>query len=248
MPETIEHAGWLNRIKRLDLKLLIGFFIVLLLIVAFRQIANWIDAGATERLDTKLLLLCREDSAELKPLGSPKFVSAVRDLTALGSGTVLTVLVLITTLFYLLQGRWRTGFFLLFTSLAGWGLMETIKDIYARPRPTIVAHQMTETSYSFPSGHAKMSAVIYLTLGALLAQGSKKRSVKFFWIMVAVVFTLLIGCSRVYLGVHHPSDVLAGWLAGAAWALFAFLLARLWHLRFGMPNHVTPLWNKQVSG
>lgn len=237
MGSSASSTGWLHHIKRLDLKMLVSFFAIILLIVAFRQIANWIAAGTTERIDTQLLLLCRDDSPEHQPLGSPRFVSAVRDFTALGSGTVLTLLVLVVTAYYLLQGHWRTGLFLLFTSLIGWGLMEGIKEIYARPRPTIVTPLMVESSYSFPSGHAKMSAVIYLTLGAILAQNSKKRSIKFFWIALAVLLTLLIGSSRVYLGVHHPSDVLAGWLAGSAWALLAFLLARLLHLGFGKRSH-----------
>ncbi|HQR07175.1 MAG TPA: phosphatase PAP2 family protein, partial [Gemmatales bacterium] len=219
--------GWFRLIKRIDFQLLLSFLAILLLVLLFRQIANWINAGTTDRIDYELLRLCRDDTPELNPRGSQRFVGAVRDFTALGSGTVLTLLVITVSMYYFLQGRWRTGLFLLVTSLLGWGLMEWIKDTYARPRPTVVPHLVTESSYSFPSGHAKMSAVIYLTLGALLAANSKRHSVKIFWMSLALILTLLIGCSRVYLGVHHPSDILAGWLAGAAWAMFAFLLARL---------------------
>jgi undecaprenyl-diphosphatase len=219
--------GWLRLINRIDFQLLLSFLAILLLVLLFRQIANWIDSGTTDRIDYELLRLCRDDSPELNPRGSPRFVGAVRDFTALGSGTVLSLLVITVSMYYLLQGRWRTGLFLLVTSTLGWGLMEWTKDTYARPRPTIVPHLVVESSYSFPSGHAKMSAVIYLTLGALLAGNSQRRSVRIFWISLAIVLTLIIGCSRVYLGVHHPSDVLAGWFAGAAWAMFAFLLARV---------------------
>lgn len=222
-----QKAGVFRLLKRVDFQLLLSFLAILLLVLLFRQIANWIDAGTTDRIDYELLRLCRDDTPDLKPRGSSRFVGAVRDFTALGSGTVLTLLVITVFMYYFLQGRWRTGLFLLVTSTLGWGLMEWTKDTYARPRPTVVPHLVTESSYSFPSGHAKMSAVIYLTLGALLAGNSKRRSVKIFWLSLAILLTLLIGCSRVYLGVHHPSDVLAGWLAGAAWAMFAFLLARL---------------------
>lgn len=223
--------GWLHLFHRIDFQLLLSFLAILLLILLFRQIANWIDAGTTDRIDFELLRLCRDDTPELNPRGSTRFVGAVRDFTALGSGTVLTLLVIAVSMYYFLQGRWRTGLFLLVTSLLGWGLMEWIKDTYARPRPKVVPHLVVESSYSFPSGHAKMSAVIYLTLGAILAANSKRRLVKIFWISLAIGLTLLIGCSRVYLGVHHPSDVLAGWLAGTAWAMFAFLLARVFKYR-----------------
>ena len=222
---------WRRLLKRIDFQLLISFLVILLLILLFRQIANWIDVGTTDRIDTELLRLCRDDTPEMNPRGSPRFVGAVRDFTALGSGTVLTLLVITVSLFYFLQQRWRTGLFLLVTSTLGWGLMEWIKDVYARPRPTVVPHLVTETSYSFPSGHAKMSAVVYLTLGTILAQRSRRRSVKFFWLSLAIVLTLCIGCTRVYLGVHHPSDVLAGWVAGTCWALFVFLIVRLWRDR-----------------
>ncbi len=219
-------------LKRIDFQLLISFLAILLLILLFRQIANWIDAGTTDRIDFELLRMCRDETPEMKPRGSPKFVGAVRDFTALGSGTVLTFLVITVSLFYFLQGRWRTGLFLLVTSSLGWGLMEWLKDVYARPRPAVVSHLTPETSYSFPSGHAKMSAVIYLTLGIILAQRSRRQSVKVFWMSIAIVLTLCIGCTRVYLGVHHPSDVLAGWIAGTCWALFVFLIARLWRDRW----------------
>ena len=226
-----QKAGLFRLLERIDLQLLLSFLAILLLVLLFRQIANWIEAGTTDRIDTELLRLCRDDTPEMNPRGSPRFVGAVRDFTALGSGTVLTLLVLTVSLFYFLQQRWRTGLFLLVTSTLGWGLMEWIKDVYARPRPTVVSHLVAESSYSFPSGHAKMSAVVYLTLGAILAQRSRRRSVKVFWISLAIVLTLCIGCTRVYLGVHHPSDVLAGWVAGTCWALFVFLIARLWRDR-----------------
>lgn len=238
---TSTTPSWLRLIKRIDFQLLLSLLIILLLVLLFRQIANWIDAGATDRIDTELLRLCRDDTPEMNPRGSPRFVGAVRDFTALGSGTILTLLVIIVSLFYFLQRRWRTGLFLLVTSTLGWGLMEWIKDVYARPRPTVVSHLVAESSYSFPSGHAKMSAVVYLTLGAILAQRSRRRSVKVFWLSLAILLTLCIGCTRVYLGVHHPSDVLAGWIAGTSWALFVFLIARLWRDRYQLLPWKKPL-------
>jgi undecaprenyl-diphosphatase len=141
---------------------------------------------------------------------------------------VLIFLTISVAAYFALQGRFRTMAFLLVTTSLGWFLMDTLKEHYGRKRPTVVEHLMGETSLSFPSGHAKMSAVVYLTLAALLAQRSPRKRVKIFWLTLAIGLTLLIGCSRLYLGVHYPSDVLAGWLAGTAWALFAMLLARVW--------------------
>jgi undecaprenyl-diphosphatase len=190
--------------------------------------AEWVESGATLTTDDKVLVWFRENLPQDRPDRPSKFASSVRDVTALGSGTVLIFLTVSVAGYFALQGRWRTALQLLVTTSLGWFLMDTLKEHYGRTRPTVVEHRMSETSLSFPSGHAKMSAVVYLTLAALLAQRSPRRRVKVFWLSLAIVLTLLIGCSRLYLGVHYPSDVLAGWVAGAAWALFALLLARLW--------------------
>jgi undecaprenyl-diphosphatase len=214
--------------QAVDFRLLVAFLCLSLLIWSFLQLAEWIQAGSTDRLDSLLLRSFRDDTPDLKPRGPAWLVGAVRDFTALGSAAVLSLLTIAVSLYYFLQRRWRTGLFILVTTTLGWGLMEWIKVTYARPRPAIVPHLVTELSYSFPSGHAKMSAVVYLTLGALLAQRSRRKRVKVFWIGLTALLTLLIGCTRVYLGVHHPSDVVAGWAAGTAWAILAFLLARLW--------------------
>src|SRR5215510_15424411 len=90
-----------------------------------------------------------------------------------------------------------------------------IKDLVARPRPDILMHSVYVSSFSFPSGHAMMSAVTYLTLGALTAREFKRPLLKAYVMALAVIVTLLVGLSRVYLGVHWPSDVLAGWSLGA---------------------------------
>jgi undecaprenyl-diphosphatase len=217
--------------RRLDFRLLLYLLSILLFIWCFWEVAELVKEGVTEEIDTRLLLACRDNTPEHNGIGPPWFPGAVRDITALGSTMVLLLLTLSVTCCFLLQGRWRTALFVATTVLLGWYAMDGLKAHYGRPRPQVVPHLATETSLSFPSGHARMSAVVYPTLGAVLAQRSKRRSLKIFWIGQAIVLTLLIGASRVYLGVHNPSDVLAGWLAGSAWALFAFLVARLWRYR-----------------
>jgi undecaprenyl-diphosphatase len=101
-----------------------------------------------------------------------------------------------------------------------------LKDMFQRPRPDLVPHSAYVFTTSFPSGHSMLSAVTYLTLGALIARSHERKRIKFYFLLAAALVTFLVGVSRVYLGVHWPTDVLAGWTAGAAWAMLSWLAAR----------------------
>jgi undecaprenyl-diphosphatase len=125
-----------------------------------------------------------------------------------------------------LQGMYRHAAFVLAASAGGWLLTTALKTAFARPRPDVVPHLREVMTLSFPSGHALTSAAIYLTLGALLMRVADRRLTKFYCMAVAMLATLLIGGTRVYLGVHYPTDVLAGWLIGIAWALTCWLIER----------------------
>ena len=121
----------------------------------------------------------------------------------------------------------RKGFaalFVLASVVGGVLISQTMKWAYARPRPELVPHGAEVYTASFPSGHSMMSAVVYLTLGALLARTQADRAVKTYVLVMAVILTVLVGVSRVYLGVHWPTDVLAGWALGGAWALICLLV------------------------
>ena len=111
-------------------------------------------------------------------------------------------------------------------TLGGLVVSTLLKSAFARPRPSVVPHLSMVYTSSFPSGHSMLSATVFLTLGALLGRFVKPFRLKAYFLIIALVLTLLVGVSRVYMGVHYPTDVLAGWAAGLAWALICWLVAR----------------------
>lgn len=193
---------------------------------AFVELADEVAEGETARIDRALLLALRSSADPTDPLGPPWLEEAGRDLTALGGMAVLT-LVSVAAVAYLALRRLRGRAVLVAGSvLSGMLASQILKWFFERPRPDLVPHAAPVFTASFPSGHAMMSAVVYLTLGALLARVEPARRMKAFVLAVAVSLAVIVGVSRVYLGVHWPSDVLAGWTVGAAWALLWWLVAR----------------------
>ena len=177
--------------------------------------------------DTAILLAFREPGRPDDPIGPAWLEGAVRDITALGSTSVLVLVVAAAVVHLFLVRRRATALFVLAAVAGGQVLSSLAKLGVDRPRPELVSHLATETSLSFPSGHAMLSAVTYLTLGTLAARFLSGRATRIYVLSLAVLVTLLVGVSRVYLGVHWPSDVLAGWCAGFAWAMLCWLAARL---------------------
>jgi undecaprenyl-diphosphatase len=191
----------------------------------FAVIADQVSDGNTQSVDAKILLSFRHP-ADLSSIGTPAVQDAARDVTALGGVTILTLLTAITSGFLFFEGRKHMAGFVVASVLGGVLLSTVLKDYFQRPRPDLVPHGASVSSSSFPSGHSMLSAVTYLTLGALLARSQRRRSLRAYWMLLAGLITFAVGVSRVYLGVHWPTDVLAGWTAGATWALFCWLLAR----------------------
>jgi len=197
------------------------------MIFAFAQIAAAALTGTARGFDEWVLLGLRVPGNTAEPIGPRWLEETMRDFTALGSTGVMTLIVIIAVLFLLMTHKYSTAFFVVFAVVGGSLLNNLLKIGFARPRPDIVAHGAEVFTPSFPSGHSMMSAVVYLTLGTLLARSQKEQSVKLLIFSVCVFLTLLIGFSRVYLGVHWPTDVLAGWTLGAGWALLTWMLM-LW--------------------
>lgn len=156
----------------------------------------------------------------LRAWGGPHWLAgAAVNMTALGSGTVLTIVVLGVAGLLLIQRLPLTAAAVMAACWSGGRVVDFAKDYFARARPDLVAHLVPVTNASFPSGHAASSAVCYLTLAALASQVTPDRAIRRYLAAVAILLVGAIGASRVYLGVHWPSDVLAGWSFGTLWAL-----------------------------
>lgn len=215
--------GWLNRFEPLLLIMLAAFSGGLVL---FLQLTGEVLEGSTRKFDEAILLALRQPDDLARPIGPAWLTHAFSDITSLGGTTVLTLLTALVTIYLLLDRRRSIALFILAAVLGGWLLSTMLKLGVARPRPDIVPHLVEVHDLSFPSGHAMVSAVTYLTLGALLSRTQAYRSTRIFMIAVAILLTLMIGTSRVFLGVHFPTDVLGGWCAGATWALGCWMIAR----------------------
>ncbi|WP_051243901.1 phosphatase PAP2 family protein [Azohydromonas australica] len=200
---------------------------------AFIALSDEVREGGLHTLDRTILLAMRNPADPSDPLGPRWFEEFMRDLTGLGGHGVLGLLLLAVASFLVLAGLRRTAGSVLAACLSGAVLSALLKDLFARPRPDLVPHGAYVLSPSFPSGHALLSALVYLTLAALVSRHLGQRRLKLHVITVAVLLTMLVGISRVYLGVHWPSDVLAGWAIGAAWALGWWGIAQMLATRPG---------------
>ncbi|MER9442670.1 phosphatase PAP2 family protein [Mesorhizobium sp. M0340] len=193
----------------------------------FEELMELARATTPHAFDTEILLAFRKAGQPDNPIGPAWLEGAMRDVTSLGSASVL-VLITAAMIVYLLLIRRPGAALLMFVAVAGGQLLSSVlKFDIDRPRPDLVSHLADVASLSFPSGHAMLSAVTYLTLGSMAARFLPGLTTKIYVLVLAVLTTVVVGISRIYLGVHWPSDVLAGWCAGFAWAMLCWLAARL---------------------
>ena len=228
MPQNSGISAWWTAIRGRSLQELVPYAslaVIAALILLFGKLAGEVLDGDTRSFDEFLLRALRNPADLADPIGPAWLEGMVRDITSLGSFSVLTIVTLSAVGYLLFDGKRGAAAFVLFAILGGAVLSELLKHIFARPRPELVAHLVDVHTASFPSGHAMSSAVTFLTLGALLTRIQSRRRLKIYLLSLAIFLTLLVGASRVYLGVHWPTDVLAGWCAGAAWAMGCWLLA-----------------------
>jgi undecaprenyl-diphosphatase len=192
---------------------------------AFIAIADEVQEGETHAFDSTILLSLRNPQDLADPLGPSWLEDAARDITGLGGYTILTLIACAAWVYLMMTRRHGAALLLLVSVIGGMLLSSGLKTGFERPRPDLVPHATRVYTASFPSGHAMLSAITYLTLGALLARVEKSRRVSAYIMGLAIIVTLLVGASRVYLGVHWPSDVLAGWSVGAGWAALCWFVA-----------------------
>ncbi len=217
--------GWLRHavgVASLEWRALLALAVSVLCAMAFLRVAAYVAGETPGEFDVHIITALRNPADLADPIGPGWFEEAMRDLTALG-GTIVLVIVSLAAFAYLLMSNKTHAAFMLAASVIGAiALSQSLKFGFDRPRPDLVPHGARVYTQSFPSGHAMMSAAVYLTLAALLARTQHRVRLRVFIILVASLLTLLVGASRVYLGVHWPTDVIAGWAGGAAWAIFCW--------------------------
>jgi undecaprenyl-diphosphatase len=221
-------------------RILLGAFGLVLSAWLFLTLAGRVSAGRTQGFDERVLLSLRQASDASIPIGPSWALPIALEFTSLGSGVVLFTVIAVVAGYLALERRQRMMWLTLGASIGGMILSTALKGIFERDRPTIVPHLAVVSSASFPSGHSMISAVVYLTLGALLARTTRDWRLRTYYLGVAITLTFLIGVSRVYLGVHYPTDVLAGWSAGTLWALGCEIGARLLERRGALKRSPAP--------
>ncbi|TWU03183.1 phosphatase PAP2 family protein [Neorhodopirellula pilleata] len=201
----------------------------------FVSIADEVFEGDTHRLDESILLSMRTPGDTSDPIGPNWFEEAGRDVTALGSVAALTLFTASFGGYLFVKKQPWVAVFVVVSIAAGTGVSTALKSGFDRPRPDLVPHETQIYTKSFPSGHSAMSSLVYLTLGAVMARAERDRRTKAFLMMVPIFLAILIGVSRVYMGVHWPTDVLAGWLFGITWAAASWLVFRYIQRRYALP-------------
>ncbi|MFC6488884.1 phosphatase PAP2 family protein [Nitratireductor sp. GCM10026969] len=191
---------------------------------AFLSIADEVAEGEIRAFDEQLFLAMRSDTDPAKLLGPPWLEEAALELTALGGYALIILALAAVTGLFVVTRRYGPAVYLVLSVALGALVSHFFKEFYARPRPDLVDHLDKVHTASFPSGHAMMSTVAYLTLAALVIRFFDDIRVQIYVVAVALFVAVTVGWSRVYLGVHWPSDVAAGWALGVAWASFTWLV------------------------
>lgn len=192
----------------------------------------WVILGVMElarpgflgRMDVALLRALRQGPEMEHVIGPGAVEHAVLQLTSMGGSSVVIVWVALLMGFFVLTQRARYAVLLGFATAGGAALGYTAKYLVQRARPQVVPHLMAETSWSFPSGHATITMVVFMTLAMLLANYCQGRWAKLYVMAAALGLVVLVGATRLAMGVHYPTDVLGGWTLGLSWALVVWMV------------------------
>lgn len=221
----------LARLGAHEIGAIVAVFIAAGLLLLFGALAEEVVEGETNRIDRAVLMAFRTPGNPADLIGPEWFEEMVRDVTALGSYAFVIIIVTAAIGYLLLVRKYGLALLLLAAEAGGMLFSSLLKELFDRPRPDL-EHAARVFTASFPSGHATLSAVTFLTLGALLTRVVADRKSKLYFMSTAILLTLFVGLSRLYLGVHYPSDIIAGWCIGAAWAVLCWGGA-LWLQRRG---------------
>jgi undecaprenyl-diphosphatase len=223
-----------DRLKRREVTWLAVGIAACTLLWLFLVLAAEVAVGDTLAFDTRILRALRRAADPSKPIGPDWIESVLIDLTALGSPVILGLVVLSVVGLLVLQRRIRTALAVAITSFSGELVDNVMKQAFNRPRPTVVPHLRAVSSASFPSGHAMESAIVYLTVGAILMRVADRRITKIYCLTIAALLSAIAGISRVWLGVHYPTDVLGGWMIGFVWASICWLATERFEAQAGI--------------
>ncbi len=192
--------------------------------------------GETLGFDRALMLALRVPGQPHLPIGPPWLTDVLRDITSLGSTTIIALATILAAVALLYRRNWRRALVLILVVVLANASDDLLKAHYARVRPDYAVLGLHWSGQSFPSGHSTASAALWLTLATIVASFEPRTDAKVFWFVMALMLILSVGFSRVYLGVHWPTDVVAGWMLGALWALIGWAV---WH---GLP----PTWRGEA--
>ena len=213
--------------------LTVGVIVAIVAAIGFAELAEHVLAGGTQAFDVAILKWLHDHQ-------TPLLTSVMLEMTYLGTGTVVLAIVGVAALFLWHTEHKISARLLLAATIGNILLNGALKLVYHRQRPSVFAWQTTAVSSSFPSGHAMSATVVYGTVAYLLMRLQKHRWARMLTLTGAVILIVLICLTRLYLGVHYPSDVIGGVIIGLAWASFcmATLEASLAIGRHRMPAAV----------
>ncbi|WP_372706372.1 phosphatase PAP2 family protein [Brevundimonas sp.] len=223
--QTLAFARRALRVARAEIAAVTALFVVAFGVVAFAELADDMKETDGQALDHAVLAAMRPNVDPSDALGPWWLEEAAADLTSLGGIAVLGLFATVVVVFLIMQRKRLSALLLLVGLSGGVALSEGLKAVFDRDRPAQAYQAVDTINASFPSGHALLSAVFYLSIAVMLTRAFPERHFKAFILGVGVLLTLVVGATRVYLGAHWATDVLAGWSVGAAWAMALWLVA-----------------------
>jgi undecaprenyl-diphosphatase len=219
---VLEVAG---RVRRREVLALSAILLIVLGVWMFIELADEVLEGESRAFDEWVVKAFRQGDDPSQIVGPAWLAEAARDLTSLGSAPVLLFVTFVVASTLAFLRKYHAMWLVLVAAITGQIVSHVLKLGFQRDRPDVVPHLTEVSSSSFPSGHAMAAAVVYLTLAAILMRLAPRWRIKLHILAIGLLLTFLVGVTRIFLGVHYPTDVLSGWTAGLVWALLCWVVA-----------------------